>query len=149
MLLRSVGKVAGSTVAAVDAAAVADDLTIRRVLAEYCHCVDDGRFDDLVELFSAAGEFWFGSFRPAGRDGVRAWFDEYQPPELRGKHLTSNIAIRVDGDEAAATSDFVFLTYVDGALTPSITGRYVDELERSADGWLIRRREAVLLRPPR
>lgn len=85
MLLRSVVDVVGGpTVAAVDPAGVTDDLAIRRVLARYCHVVDDGRFDELADLFVADGTFSFGRLRAVGRDGLRAWFTEFQPPDLRG-----------------------------------------------------------------
>ncbi len=122
---------------------------IRRVLAEYCHRVDDGRLDELVELFTLDGTFVFGKLVAHGRGGVKAWFEQNHTPEVRGKHLTTNTVVDVDGWRAAAVSDFVFLAFQDRRLVPLLTGRYHDEF-RSVDGrWLIHTREAIQLRAPR
>lgn len=131
-----------------DAEVQRDELTITRVLAEYCHRVDDARYDDLVELFTEDGHFSFGRLTATGRRDLRDWFERNQPPELRGKHLTTNTVIDVDGDEARAVSDFVFLGFDDGRLAPLLTGRYRDELRRVDGQWLIVRRDASLLKPP-
>lgn len=126
-----------------------DELSIRRVLAAYCQLVDDGRFDELVALFTVHGGFSLGHLAITGRDEMRAWFEANQPPELRGKHLTTNALIDVDGDDAVARSDFVFLSFADRQLRPVLTGRYRDELRRVDGQWLLHRRDTVLLRVPR
>ena len=132
-----------------DAADLADELAIRRLLAEYCHCVDDGRFDDVVALFTPDGVFAFGSLGAEGRDALRTWFAETHPPEQRGKHLTTNTVVDLDGDRAHAVSDFAFLGLRDARLVPSVAGRYHDELRRDDDGrWRIARRDAVPMARP-
>lgn len=131
-----------------DLAAVVDDLAIRRVLAEYCHLVDDGRFDDLVELFTPDATFTFGAVGATGRAELRAWFAETQTPRLRGKHLTTNVVAEVAGDTAEARSDFAFLGFRAGRLVPVFAGRYTDRLVRSGDRWLIARRDAVRVVAP-
>lgn len=127
---------------------MADEAAVRRVLAEYCHRVDDGRLDDLVALFTEDAEFRFSRYEASGRDGLRAWFAENHPPDARGKHLTFNTNVDFDADGARAVSDFVFLGFVDGRLAPILAGRYEDELRRVDGRWLIRRRSARALRPP-
>lgn len=126
-----------------------DELAIRRLLAEYCHLTDDGRFEALVELFTEDGAFWFGDLGGVGRDTVRAWFEENQPARLRGKHLMTNSVIDIAGGRATVTSDFLFVAFEDGRLAPAMAGRYLDELVRIDGRWLIARREAVQLRRPR
>ena len=126
-----------------------DERAIMRLLAEYCHLVDDARYDDLAELFTVDGHFSFGRLTATGRPDLRAWFERNQPPELRGKHLTANTVIDVDGDDARAVSDFVFLGFADGRLAPLLTGRYRDELRRVDGRWLIRSRDAAALERPR
>lgn len=53
-----------------------------------------------------------------GRDGLLQWFEKMQPPEQRGKHITANPVVDVDGDHALAVSDFVFRTRSEGRLIP-------------------------------
>jgi 3-phenylpropionate/cinnamic acid dioxygenase small subunit len=132
----------------VDQGAVVDELLVGHVLARYCHLVDDGRFDELVELFTADGTFAFGDLAATGRWELRSWFEAMQPPELRGKHLTTNVIVDVDGDEAVAVSDFVFFAFRERRLVPMVAGRYRDELTRVDGGWRIRRRDSEQLRPP-
>ena len=118
---------------------------IARVLAEYCHCCDGGDFDALVGRFVDDGEFIFAGRVVRGRDELRSWFEKTQSPERRGKHVTANTIIDVDGDRAVAMSDFVFLTKADGRLVPLITGSYHDELRRDGGRWRITRRTASTL----
>jgi hypothetical protein len=125
-----------------------DEAEIRRLLAEYCHMIDDGAFDDLVERFAPDGTFAFGDLAATGREAILLWFHKMMAPQRRGKHLTTNILVDVDGDHATAASDFLFLGFVDGALVPVIVGRYHDELRRLDDRWVIQRRDATALEPP-
>ena len=134
------------TVAAVDLADVVDELAIRRLLAEYCHLVDDTRWDDLGELFTVDASFAFGRYGATGRAEILAWLLGTDQAGIRGKHLTTNSVVEVDGDVATAVSDFAFLAFDDGRLVPSLAGRYHDELHRVEGRWRIHRRDAVALR---
>ena len=137
---------ATGTVAAVDLGVVVDELAIRRVLAEYCHLVDDTRWDDLGDLFTADAAFTFGKYGATGRQEIIAWLVGTDATGIRGKHLTTNSVIDVEGDIATAVSDFAFLAFADGRLVVSLAGRYHDELHRVDGGWQIHRRDAVQLR---
>lgn len=125
-----------------DLTRIADELAIRELLAAYCHRVDDGLFDELVGLFTPDGAFVRGRRTYEGRAALLAFFDARQAtPEQRGRHLTLNPEIAVDGATARVLADFLYLRMVDGKLTPVITGRYHDELVRCDDGrWRFARR---------
>jgi uncharacterized protein (TIGR02246 family) len=129
----------------VDLTRLSADRDIARVLAEYCHYCDDGDFDALLDRFTDDAEFLFAGRAVHGRDELRAWFDKTQSPPRRGKHVTANTIIEVDGDRAVAVSDYAFLTKVEGRLVPLITGRYRDELTRSGGRWQISRRDASMM----
>jgi hypothetical protein len=126
----------------------ADRSAIERVLATYCHRVDDADFEGAGELFTADGTFSFGADVATGPSGVADWLSTMQPPARRGKHLTANVVIDVDGDAATAASDFLFVRWVDGSLAIEIAGRYRDDLRRDGEGWRFERRRCDLLRPP-
>jgi hypothetical protein len=126
---------------------VADDLAIRRTLAIFCHHVDDGDFADLVDQFTPDGTFSYQGEEVTGHEHLRAWFAGKQPPERRGKHLTTNTAVDIDGDRARAQSDFMFLQLLEGSTNPviAIAGRYRDQLHRVGERWLIDRREVHVM----
>lgn len=125
-----------------------DDLAIRETLARYCHTCDDGAFEALGALFAEDGSFEYAGALTSGRAALVAHFARIQPPERRGKHLTSNVVVALDGDRATAVSDWVFLVLVDGVPTPRLTGRYRDELVREQGEWVFARRVVEPLAPP-
>lgn len=125
-----------------------DRIAVLDVLARYCHTCDDGDFEALRALFTADGTFRYAGSVVTGREDLLAYFTQVQTPERRGKHLTANTVVRIDGDRATARSDWVFLVLVDGVPTPRLTGRYDDVLVRDGAGWLIAERVVTPLVPP-
>jgi 3-phenylpropionate/cinnamic acid dioxygenase small subunit len=125
----------------------ADHFAILGVLAAYCHACDDGDFDRLSELFTPEGTFTYAVREVAGRAALREYFTEVQTPERRGKHLTANPVLSIDGDAATVTSDWVFLVFDQGVLVPKLTGRYEDTLVRAGQGWQLAARLVVPMLP--
>jgi hypothetical protein len=119
---------------------------IRRVLASYCHTIDDGDFEALAGCFAADAELdAFGRTRN-GREAITALLAKAMPPESRGKHLTCNtvVADPSEGDDgelrASVLSDFAFIG-PDGSM---ITGRYADEFVNAGGAWLIAKRTIAI-----
>jgi SnoaL-like domain len=123
-----------------------DELAVKRTLAAYCHLCDDGDFAHLVELFTLDGSVAFNEEVVTGRAALMTWFASRQPRERRGKHLTMNTVIDIDGNRADAVSDYVFLRLVDGMITPAIAGRYRDSLRCDGTRWAIERRHIEIMR---
>jgi uncharacterized protein (TIGR02246 family) len=129
----------------VSAASFADDLAIRRLLAEYCHLADDGDYAGLADQFTDDGVFVFGDRVTTGRAAIQTWLAAL-PAERRGKHLTTNSVVDIDGAVARVVSDFVFFVKSGEAVVPELVGRYHDDLRRDNDGgWRFHRREAIPL----
>jgi uncharacterized protein (TIGR02246 family) len=128
-----------------DRSTLADEVEINRLLARYCHACDDGDFDCLIDLFAEDASFVYAESAPSGREAIRRWFEMTQPPERRGKHLTTNMVVTLRGDEASVVSDFVFLARSDGRFIPQLAGRYLDELRYDGDQWRFVRRVALPL----
>jgi uncharacterized protein (TIGR02246 family) len=124
-----------------------DEDQVTRTLARYCQYLDDGDFDRWVELFTEDARLLFAGLTSEGRPDIRAFMEQVQPPEGRGKHITANALVDVDGDSASAHTDYLFLRPTAEGLVPVATGRYHDELVRDGEGWRFRRREITLLRP--
>jgi uncharacterized protein (TIGR02246 family) len=116
---------------------------IRRTIARYCMLCDDGRFDEWAELFAEDGRFHVMGTTYHGRADIQAFIEAGMPPEVRGKHITTNSLIAIDSWNGAAVvwTDFVFAT-PKGRITT--LGRYHDEMERGEDKvWRFRLREIV------
>jgi ketosteroid isomerase-like protein len=123
----------------VDVVAARDAIAV--LLAEYCHRCDDGDVDALLDRFTADATFVFADHAVTGHEQLRAWFESTQSPERRGKHITANVIITVEGDRAAAASDFVFYgTNREGRLVAMVAGRYTDDLVIDDGRWRFRRR---------
>lgn len=119
-----------------------DHEAITRVVARYCHLLDDGRWDDFADLWAEDAEFVLDGRATVGRDAIRSTIEATQPPERRGRHLALNLEIDVTGDAATHACDFMFWAGdKEGRPTLRFLGRYADTLVRHADGWRFSRRE--------
>jgi 3-phenylpropionate/cinnamic acid dioxygenase small subunit len=120
------------------------DRAIQRLMARYCHLVDDGAFEEIPALWTDDAELLLRGETATGPAAIVARIADRQTPELRGLHVSANVIIDVDGDTARAVSDFVFMRR-EGGPDPLVKfiGRYLDRFVRMPDGWRFRRREIV------
>jgi len=120
-----------------------DEAGIRRTLARYGQLLDDGRFDEWVEVFADDVEFRVMGQALTGPDAVRAFIEPTQQAEARGTHLMSEPLIELgpEGGEAGATTDFAFVSRKNRI---EATGRYLDRLRHEEGTWRICAREIVL-----
>jgi ketosteroid isomerase-like protein len=120
------------------------DAEIRRTIAEYCQTVDDGRFSDCGRCFAEDAVVRVMGMEVIGRQEIEAWIASAQPPERRGRHVTTNSVICVDGRRAEATSDFLFLATGEDGPHISTAGRYVDTFVAAEGRWVFASREIQL-----
>ena len=125
---------------------VHDELAIHRVLARYCHTIDDGAFDEFERLWADDAEFALRGDVIRGRGAIRDAIEAMQPLERRGRHLTMNTVVDIDGDTAHAVSDFLFFgrgpgAPAEGTADLQYLGRYHDDFVRTDAGWQFGRRE--------
>lgn len=110
---------------------------MRAVLAGYCQCCDDGRFEEWAQLFAEDAVVEVLGNRHVGRGAARAFIEAAQPPEARGKHLTLNSLIEVSDGEpatASAVSDFAWLAKRPEGFAVTQAGRYEDTFRCDRDG---------------
>ncbi len=150
------------TTSATDVETLVAAEAIRRLLAEYCHTCDDGRFAEFAQLFCADATFEVMGMVHAGRDAIAGFMVQAQPPERRGKHVISSSVIDVDAaaGRATAVTDYLFLAPVEasqvgegehamyGEFTITSSGRYHDEVVRDGDRWRFARRRIVFFSRP-
>ena len=113
---------------------------IENLIARYALLVDTGDFAGVGELLADAT--FIGSREPAvGGAAIAGMLSDtvirYEDGTPRTQHVTTNIAIDVDGDEAVATSYVTVLQAVPGLvpLGPIASGRYRDTFTRHNGQW--------------
>ena len=125
-----------------------DEDQVRRVLATYGDCYDGGRADAWADLFTEDGRFAVAGQVTEGRSAIRAYMERAQAEHGRGIHVTSDPVVDVEGDEATATSAYVYVRPGDGGPVTAAAGRYRDRLVRVGGRWRIRERAVSLLGVP-
>src|SRR6266699_1826353 len=90
---------------------------IREVLAEYCFRLDGGQFSDMAALFTEDGTWEAACGKATGRaaiaDFARGLRERGPQPRPRGVHLTTNIVIALDGNDARVRSNWTVVTNSD------------------------------------
>lgn len=127
------------------ASALEDKDAIRELLAEYCYRLDNYRFDDMAALFTEDGTwdtaFGTGTTR-AGIVGQLQKIAALSPdPKPKRIHHCTNIVIRLSGDTAKVTSNWVVVENSDAGPRISSAGGYADDLVKVNGGWLFRYRK--------
>ncbi|QGK70998.1 SgcJ/EcaC family oxidoreductase [Allosaccharopolyspora coralli] len=106
---------------------------IGQLRAKYCQYLDDGRWDELADLFTEDGAF-VGLSTAQGREQLREFFPRLQHGPLTAWwHFSSNETVTVDGDDAQGETWLYQPCVVDGE--PHVAaGRYTDVMRRESDG---------------
>jgi 3-phenylpropionate/cinnamic acid dioxygenase small subunit len=116
-----------------------DDVArVRRLLAQYCDFLDDRRYSEWSELFTADGVWELGGKQHRGPTGVKAYMDQLlrDRPHRRTRHANTNVLIELVGAEGRVISDYAMLaSEPEGApWTVIAMGRYFDRVVRKPDG---------------
>jgi 3-phenylpropionate/cinnamic acid dioxygenase small subunit len=128
--------------------AVADELTIRNIIARLAQLADMGDLDDYLKLWTEDAS-WEMPGAPARKghaeilQGARERrASGTQGPGTSTRHVVTTLAVQVDGADTAS-SDSYFLYVADTTSSPRLgsIGHYHDTLRRSTDGWRVARRQ--------
>jgi len=125
---------------------VTDRAEIEALIFEYARRIDDGDFDGVGELFAHGSVTTLdGTVLAEGAEAVAALYASttrrFEDGTPRSHHVTTNVVVRPDGDEATAQSYFTVFQATEGVpLQPIVTGRYEDRFERVDGAWRFARR---------
>ncbi|MGZ0217628.1 MAG: nuclear transport factor 2 family protein [Acidimicrobiales bacterium] len=118
------------------------------LVISYTHIADFGPGSNMPDLFTEDGVWTSGAETYEGRQALSDFFGRDRG-HTKSRHVASNIAITVDGDEAEGLSYFTLYRYAeekprvpDLDQQPVILGEYRDQYRRTSDGWRISRRQA-------
>lgn len=124
-----------------------DHRQIEYLLYEYARRVDAADFSGVAAMFDE-GIFAAARVERTGTEMTGAELGRVLRDTVilydgtpRTRHVTTNVAIEVDGDAALATSYFTVLQQVPGqGVETVIAGHYDDTFERAETGWRFSRR---------
>jgi hypothetical protein len=117
---------------------------IREVLAEYCFCLDGGRFAEMAALFAPDGTWHTAFGKATGRAEIEALAHRVANragPRPRGAHLVTNIVIKLAGDRASVASNWVLAQNSAGGPIIGSGGAYADEMVRLDGRWVFHYRK--------
>jgi hypothetical protein len=124
--------------------ALQDKDAIREVLAEYCFCLDGGRFAEMAALFAPDGTWDTAFGKATGRADIEALANRIASragPRPRGVHLVTNIVIKLAGDRALVASNWALAQNSPNGPIVSSGGAYADEMIRLDGHWLFHYRK--------
>jgi hypothetical protein len=124
-----------------------DRIAIQEVLARYCFCLDQGRWDEFRTLFAPDARLDFGDVMGIweGADGVDRFTKTMAGLGLFMRHYVTNVMITGDGTTAHAEC-YVLAVTGRGDQQMTATGRYDDRFVKRDGRWLLASRRAVIER---
>jgi len=117
---------------------------IRELLATYCFHLDNYRFAEMAALFTEDGTWDTAFGKGTGRAGIVAQAESIsQPgsPRPGRVHLTTNIVIALNGDQATVESNWSVIQNTAGGPKIGSAGAYQDQVVKQAGRWLFRYRK--------
>ena len=120
-----------------------DEQDILKTLYAYGHSIDYGLEADWLDCWCEDGVLQWPNREPIkGHAALLAAFHKHtHAPQAFHKHIVVEPRIRIDGDRATAATYFARLDRYETGPAPRSMGRYLDVLERCADGrWRFRER---------
>ena len=130
-----------------DLQALEDRLAINDLFVRYATALDAGDVETIVSCFASEGALEspvVGVYK--GHDGIREFATRFAA--LRGKgtqlrHVLSNLAVQLDGDQAHATCYLVTILTRDGKSTLRPPGRYDCQCVRENGRWVFQYRLVI------
>jgi len=117
-----------------------DERAITRLLAWFCHCVDEYDIDGAVSVFAEACVVDYGPGRGGprhGRTSVGTRIAEGQAGFRRTHHQLGQSMIDIEGDTARAETYVTAWHRERDESVSEVRLRYLDRLARTSTGWTI------------
>ncbi|HTQ34045.1 MAG TPA: nuclear transport factor 2 family protein [Stellaceae bacterium] len=120
-----------------------DRAAIHDLFTRYCCALDNGEVETVLDCFTADAVLKSPVVDIQGRDEIRAFAGRFAAQRAGGtqfRHMVTNIAVRIDGDRAAATAYLLVLISKDGSHRTLPPGRYECDVVRTEGVWRFARR---------
>ncbi len=128
---------------------VADELAVRNLVARVALCADGDDVDAYVDLFAEDATWAMPGAPRHGHADIRAGSEARRAagdigPGSNTRHVVTNIAVTLTGDDAVADSYWQFFVETDAAPRVQMIGTYRDRLVRTPGGWKIAHRDITI-----
>lgn len=122
-----------------------DEREIYRLMVHYIDRVDANDPAGAAQCFTEDGiGIYWGEYQ--GREAIAVRLGGILDVFSATSHHLSNVAITLDGDRATSLAYvYAFHRRIEDHSPLHVWGRWIDELERTADGWRFSRREVALV----
>ncbi|MDX3810472.1 nuclear transport factor 2 family protein [Bosea thiooxidans] len=113
-----------------------DDRAIRRLISEYCYCLDQHRLKDVGDLFAENG-IWAAKYGSAtGPAAIQTLLTKLVPVRPARKHFVTNVILDAEPDHVRAVSYYLVVREADaGGPQVSVVGTYFDRLQKIDGSW--------------
>ena len=116
-----------------------DTVEILQLYSRYNTAIDTGDSKGFAGCFVAEGVFDSGMGVQTGHESIAAFAKQTHDNMPGMRHDATNIVVDGQGDRATGSA-FLIGYLVDGGHKVIVTGRYSDELTRTAEGWRFTKR---------
>ena len=123
-----------------------DRQAVADVTIAYCWALDTRDWTALEQVFLVDATARLGP-ECVGLDAIKERVSTALTPLDHSQHCVSNHQVHVDGDVATSRCYLVAqhtMLDAEGGANFTVAGRYEDSMERTSDGWRIRRRELTM-----
>ncbi|KJK42332.1 hypothetical protein UK23_37625 [Lentzea aerocolonigenes] len=124
-----------------------DRIEITDLFSRLNHLLDDKRWDDADTVFTSDIAVYSprnGEIR--GRDELAAFMREAEVTDEHTQHVTTDVVVDVDGDQATASANSVVHFFRDGEAPHRTSGlRLTCTATRTPDGWRLNESRTRLL----
>ena len=129
-----------------DLQALIDRQAIVDLQHRLCHLIDTFQLRRIVdEIYAPNGSDDHGQGPVVGREAILAWYEDSTRNVAAIAHNVCNVMVELRGDKATMTSNVISWTWVmdraDGDIMHTadyaLSIRYIDELTKYPEGWLI------------
>ncbi|MBU6267370.1 MAG: nuclear transport factor 2 family protein [Sphingomonadales bacterium] len=126
---------------------VIDHHAIRKLMAEYAHGCDRADAERMASVYAEQSWDDHGPNKCDGREFARLMTGDIARNRTVCSHMLGQSLITIAGDTAGVETYFIATVRGRpgdvGDVVHQLGGRYVDTLERSGDGWLVKSRVCV------
>ncbi|WP_040701622.1 nuclear transport factor 2 family protein [Nocardia vinacea] len=124
---------------------IADRIEIADLFTRFARLLDEVRYEDVDTVFTDDVEVHSPRIQVRGIDKVTEFMRQSQVEGELTQHTTTDLLVRLDGDQAAASANSLVYYYRDGQ-PPHQTGglRLAGTAVRTSAGWRLREARIML-----
>jgi 3-phenylpropionate/cinnamic acid dioxygenase small subunit len=117
---------------------IEDHEEIRELYARYADTIDNGRYEEWLDLFTDDGSFESARFgKHSGRVGLEKFTRIYRDSlgGAQARHMITNLLFTIEDDRAEGSCYLLYSHCKEGRVQQTTVARYSDTLRRVSGRW--------------